>query len=86
MNCNVIQDLLPLFVDRCCSEESAQLVKSHTAQCAACKKTLEAMEQSEPELFSEPSGFSSEGLQAVNVAMHIRAIKSIAISFLKFIF
>ena len=71
MNCNVIQDLLPLFVDRCCSEESAQLVKSHTARCVSCKKTLEAMEQSEPELFSEPSDAlpRSKGVGKIHIAM-----------------
>ena len=33
MNCKIIQDLLPLYCDRVCSEESAQLVEEHLADC-----------------------------------------------------
>lgn len=41
MNCNVIRDLIPLYLDECCSEESRLLVEEHTAQCADCKALLE---------------------------------------------
>ena len=43
MGCNVIQDLIPLYVDGCCSEESAKLVESHIATCEACKTICESM-------------------------------------------
>ncbi len=43
MNCNVIKDLLPLYVDECCCEESAQLVSEHIEECAACKKAYNLM-------------------------------------------
>lgn len=46
MNCNIIKDLLPLYVDDCCCEESAQLVSSHIEECEACRKEYELMTKS----------------------------------------
>lgn len=48
MDCNVIEDLIPLYVDGCCSEESARLVQSHIADCDACKKLYESMKLPAP--------------------------------------
>ena len=44
MNCKVIQDLLPLYVDDCCSEESAELVRKHLNDCPQCKRIKCEME------------------------------------------
>lgn len=43
MNCNVVKDLIPLYIDRCCSEESEKIVKEHIKSCDACKKLFEDM-------------------------------------------
>lgn len=43
MDCNVVRDLIPLYIDECCSEESAIIVKEHIASCDACKKLFEDM-------------------------------------------
>lgn len=43
MDCNVIKDLIPLYVDDCCSKESYQLVKDHMHTCSACKAFYESM-------------------------------------------
>ncbi len=43
MDCNVIHDLLPLYIDACCSEESARIVEEHVECCNACRKLLEEM-------------------------------------------
>ncbi len=43
MNCNVVKDLLPLYVDGCCSHESAALVEEHLGECGACKAELSQM-------------------------------------------
>ena len=36
MNCDIIKDLLPLYIDECCSEESANEVKKHLEKCKEC--------------------------------------------------
>ncbi len=38
MKCNVIQDLLPLYIDDCCSEESRQIVEEHLKSCSQCER------------------------------------------------
>ena len=36
--CNMIQDLLPLYHDGVCSQESREIIESHFAECPACKE------------------------------------------------
>lgn len=43
MDCNIVKDLIPLYIDECCSEESANLVKEHIDSCAECRKLYENM-------------------------------------------
>jgi hypothetical protein len=43
IECNVIKDLLPLYVDDCCSAESKQLVMEHLKKCEKCKNSYEHM-------------------------------------------
>ncbi len=43
MECNVVRDLIPLYIDECCSKESAGIVKAHMATCAKCKALYESM-------------------------------------------
>jgi len=37
-NCDVIMDLLPLYVDGVASRESARTVKEHLKTCTSCKE------------------------------------------------
>lgn len=43
MSCDVVQDLLPLYIDKCCSEESIEIVESHLEECADCKAVFDSM-------------------------------------------
>ena len=43
ISCNVIEDLLPLYVDEAASEDSRQLVEEHLKGCPSCRKMLEEM-------------------------------------------
>ena len=38
ISCNIIEDLLPLYVDDAVSEDSRQLVEEHLKECASCRK------------------------------------------------
>lgn len=40
-NCNIIKDLLPLYVDNACSNDTRTLVESHLKECDNCQKELE---------------------------------------------
>lgn len=50
-DCNVIADLIPLYIDSTCSHESSELIEEHIKTCEGCKKLLETMrtEGIEPE-------------------------------------
>jgi hypothetical protein len=39
-NCDIIQDLLPLYVDDICSEASKQIIETHLAYCNFCKEKV----------------------------------------------
>lgn len=55
MNCNIIKDLIPLYIDGCCSEESSEAVTKHLAECDECKALYEDMKtDTSPSLIPEP--------------------------------
>lgn len=35
--CNLIQDLIPLYLDGVCSNESSKIIEIHLNECAECK-------------------------------------------------
>ena len=41
--CEIVQDLLPLYVDGACSESSAAMVKEHLETCPECKALYEKL-------------------------------------------
>ncbi len=43
ITCETIGDLLPLYYDHVCSEDSRRLVEEHLTTCANCKRELELM-------------------------------------------
>lgn len=42
-SCNMIQDLIPLYIDGVCSEESKEAVEQHLSECPDCKAFYTAM-------------------------------------------
>jgi predicted anti-sigma-YlaC factor YlaD len=45
ISCEIIEDLLPLYHDGVCSNESKAMVEEHLAECENCKKELDIMDQ-----------------------------------------
>lgn len=43
VTCNVIEDLLPLYADGICSEDTKTIIEHHIAVCPECREKLEAM-------------------------------------------
>lgn len=41
--CGLIRDLIPLFIDDVCNEESRKAVESHIEQCLECRRYMEEM-------------------------------------------
>ena len=42
-SCEIIRDLLPLYIDGVCSEKSKDAVKTHLSECDGCRKCFEKM-------------------------------------------
>ena len=43
MKCEVVRDLLPMYIDDLCSEQTCQEIKEHMQHCQDCKNKLEEM-------------------------------------------
>ena len=73
MNCNIVKDLIPLYIDGCCSEESEKIVKEHIDTCDKCKKLFEDMNSATdvvtiskaPKTFSKLNDWKASVLQSV---------------------
>ena len=48
-DCEIIRDLLPLYVDDICSEKSRELVDEHLRECAECGSLLDRLKRTEIE-------------------------------------
>jgi hypothetical protein len=47
MSCDIIQDLLPSYVDGICSDATKECVKDHMLECDQCKKLVEIYRDTE---------------------------------------
>ena len=41
--CEIINDLLPLYIDDLCNEKSKEVIKEHLSSCESCKRNYEKM-------------------------------------------
>ena len=62
--CKMIQDLLPLYIDGICSEESKHATEKHLAECEACRNCHEAMNTTVDVVKLTPD--NSEEIQKIN--------------------
>ncbi len=73
MNCNIVKDLIPLYIDECCSEESKKAVEEHIRDCDDCRQLLEDMKSSsdimvvseKPKTFNKLNDWKASVLQSV---------------------
>lgn len=81
-SCNVIQDLLPLYHDGVCSEESKELVQEHIAACAQCKDFLHNLkEEAAPDKVDAAGALSAIG-SAWRKSTKTALVKGLLIAFL----
>lgn len=85
--CGLIQDLLPLFHDGVCSEESKSVIKEHLKECEPCKKYYEELCEADcMDQASSPPPDPTEELkkaasfQAVKKKLHRRLILAVVIA------
>lgn len=69
MNCNIIRDLMPLYLDETLSNESRTAVEEHIEECPECRKMLEQMKCEELDEAADP------GKDPADAASPLKAIK-----------
>ena len=42
-DCDLVQDLLPLYLDDACSASSKKVVEEHLAECVACREVVQKL-------------------------------------------
>ena len=63
--CEVIRDLLILYEDDVCSEESSRIIKEHIEDCAGCRKAYEQAKETFPPVSAIPEETDKEGARFV---------------------
>ena len=71
--CEIVQDLLPLYMDHACSNSSAQMVEEHLPECEECTKLLQSMQSSQ---YEEMLKAEKEGV----IAHHARRQKRVTLA------
>lgn len=74
-NCNIIKDLLPLYVDDVCSDETKAMIVEHLASCESCKKEYEELKSQEAIEFYPEIDINEE--KAIQSFAHKIRLKSI---------
>lgn len=73
-SCDVVQDLLPLYIDDVCSGASAKLIREHLAECPKCQEMLRQLGQDTYARESAPD--SQEVLVKASLSFSRRAVYS----------
>ncbi len=77
-NCGVVRDLLPLYADGVCSEQSSELVEKHIAHCESCSEELEGYFYETAD--EERKAAEKAAVKKFKRKVEIRAMKKIIIS------
>ena len=63
--CSLIQDLLPLYHDGVCSEESSKIIENHLSECSSCKDYYNSLCEAD-EIFTVPQNAELEMKKAAS--------------------
>ena len=63
--CSLIQDLLPLYHDGVCSEESSKIIEAHLSECSSCKDYYNSLCEAD-EIFAAPQNAELEMKKAAS--------------------
>lgn len=69
--CGIIKDLLPLYIDDVCNEESKTAVEHHLSECEKCRQYYEAMKSSDG--FAQNQNDNSEDIKMADSLKKVKA-------------
>ncbi|MGE7688480.1 zf-HC2 domain-containing protein [Lysinibacillus sp. NPDC097214] len=82
MNCNIIKDLFPSYIDGICSEDTSRVVEEHIHHCEECRLYLEVMEQPTNTILAEEVMVAKAPFKRINKKRRIQVFISILITFI----
>ncbi len=64
-NCDIVQDLLPLYQDDICSDASKAMIEEHLEECSVCRDMLDQLKNTKLDdcLLFEKNGVLEKHLQ-----------------------
>ena len=77
-NCNIVRDLLPLYVEKMLSADSQTFVEEHLKECEDCRKELESLKQGDSSL-SMVKDHTDEAIPIKKVKKKLSKKKAISI-------
>lgn len=78
--CEVIQDLLPLYIDGICSDGSRRMISEHLEYCDECKNLYANMSKSVETKSKDPEFDSERAFRAINHKWKMRKIAIVCVS------
>lgn len=69
--CGIIRDLLPLYIDDVCNEESRQAIENHLSECEKCRDYYEAMKSTDG--FVVKGNDNSEDMRMTNSLKNVKS-------------
>ena len=80
VNCSIVEDLLPLYMDGCCSKDSQQAVAEHMKTCEKCRETYRHLQSDLPAIAKGTTDMRSEEI-ARSLSKRIKKRKAAAAVF-----
>ena len=75
ISCDIINDLLPLYVEGLASEDTRKAVEEHVTACSSCRKNLEKMRKPE-----QNAAVEDIPVKKVKAALQRQRLKAIALT------
>lgn len=84
MNCNIIKDLLPSYIDEICSEETAKAVEEHIEHCEKCQRYQKMMKQptNSIQMMTEEVTVAKKPFKRINKKRRIQVLIAVVITFM----
>lgn len=82
MNCNIVEDLLPSYVDGICSEETVAAVEKHIEHCQRCKDSMQMMQQPTVQVIEKNVAAAKEPFNRINKKRRFQVISAIMMTFM----
>jgi len=82
MNCNIIKDLMPSYIDSICSKETVAAIEEHIEHCQKCKEALKLMQQPPVKKSETNVVAAKEPFKRINKKRRLQVITAILMTFI----